>query len=57
MNNPFKGWHPAEVVIAITLFGVVCALITACGGGGCNPCGPEEKVPAANCKENPNGCK
>jgi len=36
---------------------MLALVLTACGGGGCNPCEPEQKPPAVDCKAKPEACK
>lgn len=33
------------------------AALTACGGGGCNPCEPDQKTPHVDCAAHPEQCK
>lgn len=31
--------------------------LTACGGGGCNPCEPDQQTPRVDCVAHPEQCK
>lgn len=42
----------------IALAGCAALVLSACGGGGCNPCEePGAAVPKADCAASPAGCK
>lgn len=36
---------------------ILCLALAACGGGGCNPCEPEQQTPKTDCAAKPEACK
>lgn len=41
----------------IALIAGASLVLSACGGGGCNPCEPDVPTPRVDCQAKPEACK
>lgn len=46
-----------RTIKALSCVLMTLAVMTACGGGGCNPCEPDQTTPKVDCAAKPEACK